>query len=139
MHVTPISIKDSTEISNHIVLCGIHSAIYYFILPLRAKYLKEFQYIVILSLEKPTEIWDYINRFPKIIYIKGNPQIAEDLLRANINFADKAVILSKESNKFQDTQNFEMLDAESLFIYKAIKKINQNIQIMIELVKPGNI
>lgn len=41
MSVTPISIKDSTEITNHIVLCGIHPSIYYFILPLRAKYLKE--------------------------------------------------------------------------------------------------
>ena len=72
MTVTPISIKDSIEISNHIVLCGIHPSVYYFILPLRAKYLKEWQYIVILSEDKPTEIWEYINRFPKIIYIKVN-------------------------------------------------------------------
>ena len=41
MSVTPISILDSTEITNHIVVCGIHPSIYYFILPLRAKYLKE--------------------------------------------------------------------------------------------------
>ncbi len=41
MSVTPISILDSTEITNHIVVCGIHPSIYYFLLPLRAKYLKE--------------------------------------------------------------------------------------------------
>ena len=33
----------------------------------------------------------------------------------------------------------EMLDAESIFIYKAIKKINKTIQIMIELVYSSNI
>lgn len=41
MSVTPITIHDSPEITNHIVVCGIHPSIYYFILPLRAKYLKE--------------------------------------------------------------------------------------------------
>ena len=62
-------------------------------------------------------------------------------MRANINFADKAVILgqnlegsSEESNNFD-----EMIDAESIFIYKAIKKCNKNIQIMIELVYEQNI
>ncbi len=54
MSATTISIKDSTEITNHILLCGIHPSIYYFILPLRAKYLKEWQHIVILSEEPPT-------------------------------------------------------------------------------------
>lgn len=33
----------------------------------------------------------------------------------------------------------EMHDAESIFIYKAIKKINPSIQIMIELVYSSNI
>lgn len=51
MSVTHINIKDSTEITNHIVVCGIHPSIYYFLLPLRAKYLKEIQYIVILAPE----------------------------------------------------------------------------------------
>ncbi len=42
MSVSPISLKDSNEIINHIVVCGIHPSIYYFLLPLRARYLKEF-------------------------------------------------------------------------------------------------
>jgi hypothetical protein len=94
MSVTPISILDSTEITNHIVVCGIHPSIYYFLLPLRAKYLKELQYIVILAPEKPTEVWEFINRFPKVIFIKGSPLVSEDLMRANISFADKAVIFA---------------------------------------------
>lgn len=49
--------------------------------------------MVIIAPEKPIEIWEYINRFPKILFIKGSPLLTEDLMRANINFADKAVIL----------------------------------------------
>lgn len=95
MSVTPISIMDSTEITNHIVVCGIHPSIYYFLLPLRARYLKELQYIVILAPEKPSaEVWESINRFPKVRFIKGSPLVSEDLMRANINYADKAVIFA---------------------------------------------
>lgn len=32
-----------------------------------------------------------------------------------------------------------MLDSESIFVYKAIQKLNKNVQIMIELVYPSNI
>ena len=48
--------------------------------------------------------------------------------------ADKAVIFAQEDHKKskKDVVVDEMLDAESIFIYKAIKKINKNIQIMIE-------
>ena len=37
MQVNPITLKDSNEVRNHIVVCGIHPSIYYFLLPLRAK------------------------------------------------------------------------------------------------------
>jgi hypothetical protein len=142
MSVSPITLKDSSEVTNHIVVCGIHPSIYYFILPLRAKYLRETQYIVILAPEKPTEIWEYINRFPKIKYIKGSPLLGEDLIRANINFAEKAVILGRDmSSRSAESGGSldEMLDAESIFIYKAIKKCNKNVQVMAELVHSSNI
>ena len=135
MQVTMISIQDDPRVTNHIVVCGIHPSIYYFLLPLRARYLKEYQYIVVLSPDPPSnEIWECICRFPRIIYIKGSPLNSEDLLRANINFADKAVVLGHDTSKDKDDiLNDEMLDAESIFIYKAIKKCNKSIQIMIEL------
>jgi hypothetical protein len=53
----------------------------------------------------------------------------------NINAADKAVIMSQ--SKFEESD--QMLDAESIFIFKAIKKCNRDVQIMIELVYPTNI
>ena len=71
MNATRISIQDDPEITNHIVVCGIHPSIYYFLLPLRANYLKELQYVVILAPEPPAnEIWECISRFPQIVYIK---------------------------------------------------------------------
>lgn len=71
MNATRITIQDDPEINKHIVVCGIHPSIYYFLLPLRANYLKELQYIVILSPEPPSiEIWERISQFPKIVYIK---------------------------------------------------------------------
>ncbi|CAD8072511.1 unnamed protein product [Paramecium primaurelia] len=142
MTVTPTSLQDSTEITNHIVVCGIHPSIYYFLLALRAKYLKELQFVVILAPEQPTKQWEYINRFPKVRFIKGSPLTSDGLLRANINFADKAVIFAQGSDQSIDEVGDaidEMHDAESIFIYKAIKKLNPSIQIMIELVYSSNI
>ena len=51
--VTQIEASDEKKLKklkNHIVVCGIHSSIYHFILPLRAKYLKTYlQDIVIIT------------------------------------------------------------------------------------------
>ena len=63
-------------------------------------------------------------------------------MRANISYADKAVIFAQDinDNKAETGESLdEMHDAESIFIYKAIKKINPTIQIMIELVYSSNI
>ncbi|CAD8212795.1 unnamed protein product [Paramecium octaurelia] len=142
MDATSIFLLEQPEINNHIVVCGIHPSIYYFLLPLRAKYLKEIQYVVILAPEKPTDIWEYINRFPKVKFVQGSPLISEDLQRASIHCADKAVIFAQSSDANKtETEDFldQMHDAESIFIYKAIKKINPSIQIMIELVSSSNI
>lgn len=43
MKVTSATLENDQFVKNHIVVCGIHSAIKSFIMPLRAKYLKEYQ------------------------------------------------------------------------------------------------
>ena len=87
--------------------------------------MKNIQYIVIISDEpiRP-EIWESISRFPKILLINGSPLSQETLLKANIHYADKAVILGHDSTLESDSDNKadEMLDSETIFIYKAIKK-----------------
>ena len=52
MSVTLATLENNKKVKNHIVVCGIHSAIKSFIMPLRAKYLKEdiqLQKIVIIT------------------------------------------------------------------------------------------
>lgn len=142
MNVTRASLQNDKSIQNHIVVCGVHSSIYHFILPLRAKYLKPLQNIVIITGEPiQPDIWASIACFPQIYLVNGSPLNQETLLKANINYADKAVILGHDSTIQNDKlmKNDEMLDAESIFIYKAIKKCNKDLQIMTELVYSSNI
>lgn len=135
------TIRNSDKITKHIVVCGTHPSLYYFILPLRAKYLgqENQKKIVILANDIKKELWDSISRFKDITLINGSPLNTYDLLRANIEYADKAVILDCDSIKKDLNFSNEMADSESIFVYKAIKKVNKNIQIMTELIYASNI
>ena len=72
---TEVLIKGGNiKLSNHIVVCGLHSSIYHFILPLRAKYLKSYQQdIVIISPFIKKDIWEGISRFPRVYFVEGSP------------------------------------------------------------------
>ena len=138
------SIRNSSIYKDHIVVCGTHPSLYYYILPLRARYLgrENLKYVVILTQDMPKDLWDSISRFENIILINGSPLNIEDLLRANIEYADKAVILENDSIKNSTNKSLydsQMVDSETVFVYKAIKKCNPNIQIMVELAYDSNI
>jgi hypothetical protein len=156
-------IKDRRDIKDHVIICGIHSEIVHFILPLRAKYLtkKMLKWIVILSPNLPKEIQDILSIFPKIIYIQGDPLYPENLHKCNISTAEIAVILSNNSSNFMENSNQgfinengiepnqdefnkikmegQFLDSATLFIYNSIKKINSSIKIITELLFTNNI
>ena len=149
------SIKDKEYITNHIIICGFHPALLHFILPLRAQYLKEeeLKWIIILSPFIPNNLLKDLSHFNRIIYIQGSPLLPEDLFRANIISAEKAVILSGEDSKiytnmdstktestdYENKYNEQNLDDETILIYKLLKKCNKNIQIMTELIYTSNI
>ena len=121
--------KKLAKLRGHIVVCGIHSSIYHFILPLRAKYLKDYlQDIVIINPTEtvPKHIWDAISRFKRIFLIYGSPLDRNVLRKAQIHKADKAVILSNDpelsDQEGGENINQEMLDARNIFIFKAIKQ-----------------
>ncbi len=145
------SINDLDDIVNHVIVCGMDPALIHFILPLRAKYLGEenLKYIVILAPHLPQNLYELFKKFPKIIYIQGSPLLPENLHRAKVNEADKAVILSlgeKKREKFKNKSDAniedgsdQMLDAETILIYKAIRKCNKQIQIMTELIYTNNV
>ena len=134
------SIRNSRKYRDHIVVCGTHPALYYYLLPLRAKSYgrNNMKYVVILTQNMNKNLWDSIVRFENIILINGSPLNMEDLYRANIEYASKVVILENDSannSSFSD----KMIDSERIFIYKAIKNCNPNIQIMTELIFESNI
>jgi hypothetical protein len=85
----------------------------------------------------PKEIFESISKFENIILINGSPLIIQDSLRANIQYANRAVILG--NNKTNENYQKKMIDPNAIFIYKAIKICNPNIQIMTELVYDSNI
>ena len=161
-------INDHNDIRNHIVICGMHPELIQFILPLRSKNLpiKLLKWIVILTPNLPQEIHDTLSKFPKIIFIQGDPLYSDDLMRANIITADIAIILGnysnlennendnyeiigkeneinneekKEENKSSNDNDDLMEDCKVLYIYKAIKRLNSSIQIITELLHMNNI
>ena len=124
-------------VNEHIIVCGIHPSIYYFILPLRAKYLHFHKPIVVLNPEPPSnEVWESINRFPNIWYIKGSPKNMEDLYRANIGYADKAIIFANTQMIGDDS---DMCDSETTLIYKALKRAEPEVQVIVEIVNTNNL
>ena len=138
------SIRNNPKYENHIIICGYHSKIYKYILPLRAKYIgaENMKYIVVLAQNIPKNLWDSISKFEKIILINGSPLNRDDLLRANIEFASNAIIL--EDNKMKEIEHLnefsqKLIDKNRILIYKTIKQCNPNIQIMIELAYESNI
>ena len=126
---TEVLVKgNNIRLSNHIVVCGFHSSMYHFILPLRAKYLKSYQQdIVIISPVIRKELWESVSRFPRVFLVEGSPLSSEVLRQAFIHKADKAVIMGYDPSAVNENSlelNDEMVDARSIFIYKAIRKIN---------------
>lgn len=100
-------------------------------MPLRAKSLKTIYPIIILSQDPlPTSMAKQINKFPKVYFIQGSPLVQSDLERCCIQKALSLVILSKMNE--QDITS-SMVDADTIFIYKTVRLLNPNIQIITEL------
>jgi len=72
--------------------------------------------------------------------ITGSPLSIETLRLAQLHKADKAVILGHDPTTSMSSELCdEMLDAQSIFIYKALKKCNPNIKIFTEISFSSNI
>jgi len=72
--------------------------------------------------------------------VNGSPLLVDVLRRAQIHKAEKAVILGHDpTTNSISSVNDEMLDAQSIFIYKAIQKCNPRLQILTEISYADNI
>ena len=108
-------------LDHHIVICGIGPNLKNLIMPLRARSIKV-KTLPILIMDKsehiPSELWKEIQYFPDVYYMQGNAIKSEDLKKAGIPKAEAVIILS--SNIIEKDQE-DMRDADTIFIYKAIK------------------
>lgn len=72
-----------------------------------------------------------INKFPKVYYLQGSPLKWQDLEKACIAKAAALVILQKPND--QEDGISSIVDADTIFIYKTVKHLNPNINIITEL------
>lgn len=125
-------------------MCGIVEGLLNLILPLWPKsFDTSWCPIVILSndyigddnLKGDTLIWKEINKFEEIYIIKGSALNPGDLLeRTSINKAKAIIILSRNvENTDRSSGGGSMLDADAIFMYKAIKYVCPTIRIITEL------
>ncbi len=124
----------SSEILNsHIIICGVVENMKNLLMPLRACSMKNQQFpILIIDKEDhiSSNILKDIQYFPDIYYMQGNLIKSKDLHRACIKRAKAVIILSK--NHYNDDRH-EMVDADTIFIYKAIRNENKNVLIIADL------
>jgi len=159
--VTFKTMENNILATQHIILCGLVPNLRNFVLPLRAKHLDKYPPIVILHVHPPTEKqWNQVSFFPEIYFVKGAAMNTKDLLRANIHQANRIVILSPEVDEVKHFTSFnenptanahekdgkkltrdqeDLLDAKTIFKYKAINKLRPDIPIVTELVSPQNL
>ena len=121
-------------LDNHIIVCGIGLNLKNLLMPLRASSMKNHLYTIVI-IDKaehiPSEIWKEIQYYPDIYYMQGNPMKSKDLRKAGIKKAKAVIILSKSTS---DIKQSDMVDADTIFIYKAIKNETKSTMIIAELV-----
>ena len=119
-------------LEHHVIICGVNPNIKYLIMPLRSRNKTKHYPILIIDKNEhiSSKIWKEIQYFPDIYYMQGNPIKSDDLKKAGVSKAQAVVILSKYN---QDNDSLEMMDADSIFIYKAIKNESKKTLIIADL------
>mmetsp|Transcript_23872 Transcript_23872/g.35024 ORF Transcript_23872/g.35024 Transcript_23872/m.35024 type:complete len:1148 (-) Transcript_23872:179-3622(-) len=123
-----------------IVIAKGLSNLYDFIRPLRAKYLGRLRHIVLLyPYDIPHSVWRRISIFEGILVVRGSPLEESDIRRAGIFRAQQVVVLA-DPNSDNGNQGIDALvDADAIFTYHCVRRLNEKAQIMIEIVRHQNV
>jgi hypothetical protein len=139
-------LKEIPHISDHVIITGKGiSNLYDLIRPLRARDLGPMMYIVILyPYELSHAVWHMISSFDGIFVVKGSPLEEEDIRRAGIFRAKNVVIMADASTGKLASEGTPrgleaMCDAEAIFAYKAMRRMNDKANVVVEIVKQTNI
>ena len=121
-------------LKNHIIVCGIGLNLKNLLMPLRASSMRNHQYPIVIMDKKehiPIEIWKEIEYYPDVYYMQGNPMKSRDLQKAGIKKAKAVIILSKSTS---NNEGSNLVDMDTIFIYKAIQNETKSIMIIAELI-----
>lgn len=132
-------------IQNHTIIVGKSlSTLYDLIKNLRAKYLETLRHVVILTpLEIPYAVWSRISIFKCVLVIRGSPLEESDVLRAGIFKAAQVIVLANKIDAGIDHKAkagaTALIDADAVFTYQCVRRMNENISCVVEIVKSENV
>lgn len=127
--------QDFPSVKGHIVVMGNIENLYYFIKPLREKYLGNFllRAIVILHDSRPSpSLWNKLSMYDLIFFVQGSGLEPYDLERAGISFASTAVVLTKSSVE-QTNLPETYVNSDAIFTFQCIKRLNSRIPVLVEV------
>jgi len=135
-------------ITNHIIIIGKEmSSLYDLILPLRARASGPLKYIVVLyPTDFPHSVWARVNIFEGLFIVRGSALEEADLRRAGVFRAKQVVVLgdakkdSSEVVKGGKAAGLEaLIDADAIFCYQCVKRMNESSETVIEIVRHQNV
>jgi hypothetical protein len=147
----PIEISQVTVKSNvfdevpsmhhHIIIIGKNlKNLFDLIKPLRAKHLGPMKYIVILHpYDIPLDVWRRISIFDGLLFIQGSSLEDNNLRRAGIFRASTVLVLADGSAEQLESKSQALVDADAIFSYQHVKRLNPSTQIIVEIVNQSNI
>ena len=132
------AILEKVPFDKHIVICGAGKYLPLLISPLRSPDLMTYKRIVILSSDPlPEEIWEKIKDFNEVYFIQGSPLDYDDLKKANIKKAAKALILNnREKIGIGDEV---MIDADTVMTVMGMEVLGEDVYTIAEVIYSSNI
>ena len=137
--------EEFPHIHNHTLIIGKSlTSIYDLIKNLRAKYLEILRHIVILTpTEVPHHVWARINIFKCVLVLRGSPLEETDILRAGIFKAQQVIVLADSNTNASHDSNeagsVALLDADAVFAYQCVKRLNESCSCVVEIVRSQNV
>jgi hypothetical protein len=129
-------VNSAGSLKDVILVCGIDAGLYDFLKPLRRKtIICPPNPIVILSRTRPKD-WRLLASFQNVFFVTGSPLEPVDLVRAGVMNARNAVILCSGS---QSSGSEHLMDAEAIFTFQGIVKINPKCECVVELVSSHSV
>jgi hypothetical protein len=130
-------IDSAASLQDVILVCGFDAGLFDFLKPLRLKRLVcQPSPIVIISRTRPKD-WRSLALFQNVFFVTGSPLEPVDLLRAGVMNARNAVILC--SSGIQSSSAEHLMDAEAIFTFQGIIKINPKCECVVELVSSHSV